>query len=76
MKLLTDLYNRVTKHWVSSLFGFSYLVLMFMFYKKEINVTEFGIMLTSLLGFKGIFLNKDDGKVVTKPEVKNKEAQP
>lgn len=75
MNFLTDLFNRITTHWISTLFGIGYLVLLYLLVNKDITVTEFCIILPAILGIKGVLFNKDDNKLVTKPEVKAKEVQ-
>jgi hypothetical protein len=70
MKFLENLLNRIITHWQSSLFGVSYAVIFYMMYAKTITVTEGVELMAGILAFKGIFLNKDPDKTVTKPEVK------
>lgn len=76
MKLIQNLINRMFTHWVSTLFGLGYLVLLYLLAKKEITVMEFCMILPAILGIKGVFFNKDADKVVTKPEIKDKESNP
>ena len=73
MKVIQNAINRIFTHWISTLFGVSYLVLLYLLFKKDITVTEFCMILPAILGIKGVFFNKDADKVVTKPEVKQKE---
>jgi hypothetical protein len=73
MKFLENLVNRVLLHWQSTLFGLSYVAIFVMMYNKTITVTQGLELMTGILGFKAIFLNKDPDKVLTKPEVKEKQ---
>lgn len=70
MKFLENILNRIITHWQSTLFGLSYVAIFVMMYNKTITVTQGLELLAAILGFKGIFLNKDPDKTVTKPEVK------
>jgi hypothetical protein len=73
MKFLQNLLNRIFQHWQSTLFGLSYAVIFFFLYTKHINVTEAISLMTAILAFKGIFLNKDPDKTQTKESVKQNE---
>jgi hypothetical protein len=73
MKFLQNAIERIFTHWQSTLFGVSYAIIFFMMYNKTINVKEGVELMTAILAFKAIFLNKDPDKVETKESVKNKE---
>lgn len=73
MKFLENLINRIAVHWQSSLFGLSYGVIFLFLYTKHITVTEAISLMTAILAFKGIFINKDPDKTITKTEVKEKQ---
>jgi hypothetical protein len=73
MKFLQNLINRVLTHWQSTAFGLSYVAIFVMMYQKIITVTQGVELMTAILGFKAIFLNKDPDKTLTKPEVKDRE---
>jgi hypothetical protein len=73
MKFLENLINRVVTHWQSTLFGLSYAVIFYFLYTKHISVTEAISLMTAILAFKGIFLNKDPDKTQTKESVKENE---
>lgn len=70
MKFLENLINRVITHWQSTLFGLSYVAIFVMMYNKIITVTQGLELMTAILGFKAIFLNKDPDKTQTKDSVK------
>lgn len=76
MKFFQNLISRIFTHWQSTLFGVSYGVIFFFLYTKHINVTEAISLMTAILAFKGIFMNKDPDKTVTKPEFKDKPPTP
>lgn len=73
MKFLENIINRIITHWQSTLFGLSYAVIFYFLYTKHINVTEAISLMTAILAFKGIFMNKDPDKTLTKPEVKERQ---
>jgi len=73
MKFLQNAIERIFTHWQSTLFGISYGVIFLFLYTKHINVTEAISLMTAILAFKGIFINKDPDKVENKESVKNKE---
>jgi hypothetical protein len=70
MKFIENLVNRILVHWQSTLFGLSYAVIFYMMYSKNITTKEGLELMAGILAFKGIFLNKDPDKTLTKPEVK------
>jgi hypothetical protein len=73
MKFLENIVNRILIHWQSSLFGLSYAVIFYMMYSKNITTKEGLELMAGILAFKGIFLNKDPDKTLTKPEIKEKQ---
>lgn len=68
MKFIQNAFDRITKHWQSSLIGVIVGVLTFMLYKRDISVTEWGMAIGSVLTLKGIFINKDPDKTANKPD--------
>lgn len=70
MKFLENVLNRIITHWQSSLIGIGYLLILIGVFTKHVTVAEALMLLTAVLGFKGVFMNKDPDKTQTKPEVK------
>jgi hypothetical protein len=75
MKFIENLVNRIFLHWQSSLIGIGYGVILLGIFTKHITVAEALMLLTAILSFKGIFINKDPDKTLTKPTVKENEIQ-
>jgi hypothetical protein len=67
-----NLVNRIVIHWQSSLFGLSYGAIFYMMYQGKITHEQAIGLLTAILAFKSVFVNKDPDKTETKPEVKEK----
>lgn len=68
MKFIQNAINRIFNHWQTSLFGLSYAVIFFLIYKKDISTADAVTLLTAILGFKAIFVNKDPDKTQNKPD--------
>ena len=70
MKFIQNAIDRIFNHWQSSLFGISYGVVTWLFFKHEINTQEWMAAMGTLLTVKGIFVNKDPDKTANKPDAK------
>lgn len=67
MKFLQNAINRIFNHWQSTLFGMSYAFVFFLVYQHKISHEGAISLLAAILGFKGIFVNKDPDKTANKP---------
>lgn len=67
MKFLQNAINRIFNHWQTTLFGLSYAIIFYMMVRDKISHEQAIGMLTTVLAFKAIFVNKDPDKTANKP---------
>lgn len=69
--LLRNAWMRISRHWITTLKGLIYLVLLYMYYEGKLNTSEWIMATGAILTLNSIFLQKDHDKMETKPEHKN-----
>lgn len=67
MKFLENAFNRIVKHWQSSLIGVIIAVLTVILYKKDIDVTQWCLAIGTVITLYKVFLDKDPDKTANKP---------
>jgi hypothetical protein len=67
--ILREIYNRVVVHWIMTLKGVVYAIILTMYWMGKINTQEWITATGSIMAINALF-SKDANKVETKPEVK------
>lgn len=66
MKFIENVFNRLAKHWQSTLIGVLILVLTFMLFKKDIDVTNWCVAIGTVVALYKMFVEKDPDKTANK----------
>lgn len=69
-KFLSNAWLRISRHWITTVKGLIYGVLLFMYYEGKMTTTEWITATGAILTLNSIFLQKDSDKVETKPQHK------
>lgn len=60
--------DRIMKHWLTTLKGIVYAVILFMYYEGKITTQDWILATGSILVINSIFIQKDPGKTANKVE--------
>ena len=71
---LHQVWKKLYIHWITTLIGIVYFVILFMYFKKVITTQEWILATGSILTLKSL-LSKDPDKVGTKPEFQVKDIE-
>lgn len=66
MKFLKDAFDRIAKHWQSSIIGVLILGLSYMLLRKDIDVTSWCLAMGTVVGLYKMFVEKDPDKTANK----------
>lgn len=64
--MIQKIWTHLTTHWITTLKGIVYLTFVVMYVTKQIDVKEFGVAVTTIMGINALF-QKDANKVQSKP---------
>lgn len=70
-KFFENVKARIVRHWITTVKGVIYGVLLFMYYEGKLTTSEWITATGAILTLNSIFLQKDSDKVETKPEHKD-----